>query len=43
VSDQCECIKCVQVLFFEGLMNSGGAVFRERLLLDIIAFGECSV
>jgi hypothetical protein len=43
VSVQCECIKCVQVLYCEGVMNSDGAVFRDRLLLDIIVFGECSV
>jgi hypothetical protein len=42
-SVHCDCIKCVQVLFCEGVMNNDGAVFREGLLLDIIVFGECSV
>jgi hypothetical protein len=43
VSVNCDCIQCMQVLFCEGVMNSEGAVFRDRLLLDIIVFGECSV
>jgi hypothetical protein len=42
-SVQCDCTKCVQVLFCEGVMNNEGAVFRDRLLLDIIVFGVCSV
>jgi hypothetical protein len=43
VSVQFDCIKCVQVLLYEGVMNNDGAVFRDRLLLDIIIFGESSV
>jgi hypothetical protein len=43
VSVKCDCIKCVQVLFCDDVMNNDGAVFRDRLLLDIIVFGESSV
>jgi hypothetical protein len=33
----------MEVLFCEGVMNNDGAVFRNRLLLDVIVFGEASV